>query len=71
MFGATMQTLMSPVNATQGYFTLGNGTVSDRMAGTGVAVPQDAASEACNPASFVRVGNRYELGACLFQPNRK
>ena len=56
--------------ATNGYFSHGIGTKSKGMAGAGVALPEDAASGAMNPASLVLVGSRMELGGSLFLPDR-
>ncbi|MEW6330463.1 MAG: outer membrane protein transport protein [Pseudomonadota bacterium] len=56
--------------ATNGYFQHGYGIKAQGMAGAGVAYSQDALAAATNPAGMVMVGNRWDLGATLFQPNR-
>lgn len=60
-----------PVLATDGYFSNGFGTRAKGMAGAGVALPQDAMSAVVNPAGLVRVGNRFDIGANLFNPERQ
>lgn len=56
--------------ATNGYFQHGYGIKAQGMAGAGVAYSQDALAAATNPAGMVLVGNRWDMGATLFQPNR-
>jgi long-chain fatty acid transport protein len=56
--------------ATNGYFAHGYGTKSKGMAGSGVALPQDALASANNPAGNVWVGERIDLGISLFSPHR-
>ncbi len=57
-------------NATNGYFAHGHGIKSRALAGAGVAFPQDAMAGATNPAGMAFVGNRYDIGAVLFKPDR-
>lgn len=57
--------------ATNGYFTHGFGTRSKGMAGAAAALPQDALASATNPAGLARVDERYDVGAAVFNPNRK
>ncbi len=57
-------------NATNGYFAHGHGMKSRALAGAGVAFPQDAMAGATNPAGMAFVGNRYDIGAVLFKPDR-
>jgi long-chain fatty acid transport protein len=57
--------------ATNGYFTHGYGTASKALAGGGIALPQDSLAAATNPAGMVWVGERMDLGASLFSPNRE
>jgi len=59
------------VHATNGYFSHGYGTKSKGLAGSGVALSQDAMAAATNPAGMVFVGARLEIGAAIFSPNRK
>ena len=63
--------LPSAALATDGYFTLGTGPIQDGLAGAGVALPQDSAVAAVNPAGLVRVGSGWEFGAALFAPYRQ
>ncbi len=56
--------------ATNGYFSHGYGVKSKAMAGTGVAMPLDALAAATNPAGMAFVGNRFDIGADLFRPDR-
>lgn len=56
--------------ATNGYFAHGYGTINKAMAGAGVALPQDAMAAATNPAGMAAVGDRMDVGAGLFAPDR-
>jgi long-chain fatty acid transport protein len=56
--------------ATNGYFSHGTGIKNKAMAGAGVALPQDALAGATNPAGMAFVGNRFDIGATLFFPDR-
>ena len=56
--------------ATNGYFTHGSGTKNKGMAGAGIAMPEEAMAISNNPASALLVGDRFEVGAALFNPNR-
>lgn len=57
--------------ATNGYFTHGYGSSSKALAGGGIALPQDSLAAATNPAGMVWVGDRIDLGAAMFSPNRE
>ncbi len=57
-------------NATNGYFAHGTGIINRALAGAGVAFPQDAMAGATNPAGMAFVGNRFDVGAVLFKPDR-
>ncbi|MDH3609516.1 MAG: outer membrane protein transport protein [Gammaproteobacteria bacterium] len=57
-------------NATNGYFAHGHGMKSRALAGAGVAFPQDAMAGATNPAGMAFVGNRFDIGAVFFKPDR-
>ncbi len=57
-------------NATNGYFTHGTGLINRSLAGAGVALPQDAMAGATNPAGMAFVGNRFDIAAVLFRPDR-
>ena len=57
--------------ATNGYFSHGYGTHSKGLAGAGAALPMSSMDAATNPANMVHVGNRLDLGAALFSPQRE
>ena len=56
--------------ATNGYFIEGVGPKAQAMAGTGIALPQDALAAANNPAGTALVGNRLDFGLTWFNPDR-
>jgi long-chain fatty acid transport protein len=56
--------------ATTGYFQHGYGIKAKGMGGVGIALPQDALAAATNPAGMALVGNRLDLGADWFAPDR-
>lgn len=56
--------------ATDGYFTLGYGTRSQGMGGTGVAFDLGTLSPSTNPAGLAFTTGGWELGVGLFNPNR-
>ncbi|MFO7603150.1 MAG: outer membrane protein transport protein [Gammaproteobacteria bacterium] len=56
-------------NATNGYFSHGYGTKNKGLAGSGVALPQDAMIAATNPAGMAHVGERMDLGVAVFSPS--
>lgn len=57
--------------ATNGYFSHGYSTAEKGLAGAGVAYSHDALASATNPAGLVKVGERMDVGAALFNPNRQ
>ena len=57
-------------HATTGYFAHGYGIKAKAMGGVGIALPQDALAAASNPAGIAWIGNRVDLGADLFTPDR-
>ena len=57
--------------ATNGYFTHGTGTKNKAMAGSGIALPEDAIDVTNNPAVAPFVGDQLVFGAALFSPIRK
>ena len=63
--------LASTATATNGYFAHGIGIKNRALAGAGVAFPQDAMAGATNPAGMSFVGNRFDVGAVLFFPDRE
>jgi len=62
--------VLGVAQATNGYSPTGFGTANKGLAGAGVALPQDAMAGATNPAGNFFVGERIDLGAALFAPNR-
>ena len=58
-------------NATNGYFSHAYSIKNKGMAGAGVAAPLDAMVPSTNPAGLTEVGNRFDLGIALFNPNRE
>ncbi len=56
--------------ATTGYFAHGYGMKAEGMGGVGIALPQDALAAATNPAGMAFVGNRVDVGADWFRPDR-
>lgn len=56
--------------ATNGYFSHGYGVRSIGVAGVSIALPQDGLTAASNPAGYLFVGNRLDLGVSLFRPDR-
>ena len=57
--------------ATNGYFTHGTGTKNKAMAGSGIALPEDAIDVTNNPAVAPFVGDQLIFGAALFSPIRR
>ena len=57
--------------ATNGYFGHGYSTAEKALAGAGAAYSHDALASATNPAGMGRVGERMDIGAALFNPNRQ
>jgi long-chain fatty acid transport protein len=62
--------MLGTAQATNGYSPTGFGTANKGLAGAGVALPQDALAGATNPAGNFFVGERIDLGAALFAPDR-
>lgn len=60
----------NPASATDGYFSHGYGIVAKGMGGAATAMQKDSFGGANNPASMVFVGNRMDIGADWFRPNR-
>ncbi|MBS1130468.1 MAG: Membrane protein involved in aromatic hydrocarbon degradation [Proteobacteria bacterium] len=56
--------------ATNGYFSHGYGVKSQGLAGVGIALPQDGLAAASNPAGTAFVGDRLDVGATWFRPDR-
>jgi long-chain fatty acid transport protein len=61
---------LTVAQATNGYSPTGFGTANKGLGGAGVAMPQDALAGATNPAGMLYVGNRFDLGAAIFAPDR-
>jgi len=62
--------LTTPLWATNGYFSHGTGAKNKAMAGSGLAMPEDAISVANNPAAALANTGKYDLGIALFSPSR-
>lgn len=62
--------LPSVALATNGYFVHGNGVKAQGNAGTGIALFQDSLAAANNPSAVSWLGNRVDVGATLFNPDR-
>jgi len=62
--------LTTPLWATNGYFTHGIGSKNKAMAGSGLAMPEDAISMANNPAAILSNGDKIDLGIAVFSPAR-
>lgn len=56
--------------ATNGYLSHGYGVKAQGMAGIGIALPQDGLAAANNPAGTAFVGDRADIGATWFRPQR-
>lgn len=67
----TLGSIASPCAfATNGYFVTGYGVKAQGQAGVSIAQPQDGLASANNPAGTVWVGDRLDIDASLFAPNR-
>ena len=62
--------ITTPLWATNGYFTHGTGTKNKGMAGSGLAMPEDAISVANNPAAALANAGKYDVGLAVFSPRR-
>ena len=60
----------TPAWATFGYFADGYGVQSEGLAGAAIAYPKDSLAIATNPASLFALGDRFDVGADLFIPDR-
>ncbi len=67
---ALLLSLSGAAIATNGYWSHGYGPKSKSMAGACVAMAFGAMCAASNPGSLAVVGNRLEMGASLFSPDR-
>ncbi|MCB5185091.1 outer membrane protein transport protein [Methylobacillus gramineus] len=63
--------IASIASATDGYFAHGYGVKSQGVGGVGIALPQDALVSASNPAGLAWVGDRLDIGATWFRPQRE
>jgi long-chain fatty acid transport protein len=72
LLAAATAAALAPLGAlaTTGYFAHGYGIKAKATGGVGIALPQDALAAATNPAGMVLVGNRADLGAEWFMPDR-
>jgi long-chain fatty acid transport protein len=62
--------LAGAAQATDGYFSHGNGMKAKGMGGAATAMADDAFGGANNPASMAFVGDRLDVGIDLFSPRR-
>lgn len=62
--------LSTQAGATNGYFVHGYGIKAQGQAGVSIAQPKDALAAANNPAGTVWIGDRLDIGATLFSPDR-
>ena len=67
---ATALLAANPAFATNGYLPHGYGMKAKGMGGASVALAEDAMGGANNPASMAFVGNRIDVGAEWFRPER-
>lgn len=67
----TAMALPGAAMATNGYFAHGYGTKNKGVAGAGAAAGLDAMAAATNPAAMVHAGERFDIGAAIFNPNRE
>jgi long-chain fatty acid transport protein len=70
MFAVVSLTAFGSAHATEGYFSHGYGLKASGRGGVAQAFTDDAFGGANNPASFVWVGNRLDVGATEFLPER-
>jgi long-chain fatty acid transport protein len=72
LLAAATSVALAPLaaQATVGYFQHGYGVKAQSMGGVGIALPQDALAAATNPAGIAWVGNRIDVGADWFTPDR-
>lgn len=68
---AALSMVAMSAHATNGYFSHGYGMKAKGMAGAATATASDTFGGANNPASMVWVGNRIDLGADIFSPQRE
>ena len=64
-------TISGAALATDGMFSPGYGMTANGMGGAATAMSEDTFGGANNPASMAFVGNRIDLGASLFSPQRQ
>jgi len=72
LLAAATAAVLAPCTAfaTVGYFAHGYGMKAKATGGVGIALPQDALAAASNPAGIAWIGNRIDLGADWFTPDR-
>ena len=68
---ALVASLATQADATDGYFANGYGTNYKAMGGAGVALSLGTQAPATNPAAMVFLGQRYDVGVEVFNPNRQ
>ncbi len=68
--GVALALASGSASATNGYFTIGFGTKSAAMAGSGSADPQELMALATNPAGLAALPETIDAGLGLFNPTR-
>jgi len=68
--GFALAVSSTPAWATYGYFAQGYGAQSEGLAGAGIAYPKDSLAMVENPATITVLGDRFDVSADLFIPNR-
>lgn len=68
--GALAITASTHASATLGYIANGYGVQSEGVAGAVIAYPKDSLAIATNPAALITLGNRVDVGADVFVPDR-
>jgi long-chain fatty acid transport protein len=71
LLSAALVLAAASARATDGYFSHGFGTPYKAMAGAGSALPLGTWAPATNPAGLAFVGDRYDIGIAVFNPNRE
>ncbi|MGD9255287.1 MAG: outer membrane protein transport protein [Chromatiales bacterium] len=70
LVAAISAVLSAPAFATNGYAPIGVGQSAKGIGGAGIAYPQDTLAGGINPAGMVHLGNRWDVGAEIFMPDR-
>ncbi len=70
VLGLTLVALPLSAAATNGLYQHGYSIKDSALAGSGMALPQDALAAASNPAGMVFVDDRFDIGLSWFSPMR-